>query len=192
MDLLKPCPVPHPHSAPKNLHCPPALARASAVTLLSALLLTACASSQNPAPADFAAAANLPGVPPPVVQKIQNSQPLTFPDLLALTRSRVPASIIEGYLHHIEQAPALTSPELEELARAGAPRQLLSFLAHPAGFFGPPIAPLPPPGAARREYLNTPAAQARQPFASTLPAVDYWYNSAYEESLYSPFNLDGD
>lgn len=42
------------------------------------------------------------------------------------------------------------------------------------------------------EEDNSPLYQDEQPFAYNAPAVDYWYNSAYEESLYSPFAFDGD
>jgi len=42
------------------------------------------------------------------------------------------------------------------------------------------------------EENNSPLYQDEQPFAYNAPAVDYWYNSAYEESLYSPFAFDGD
>lgn len=42
------------------------------------------------------------------------------------------------------------------------------------------------------EEDNSPLYQDEQPFAYNAPEVDYWYNSAYEESLYSPFSFNGD
>lgn len=42
------------------------------------------------------------------------------------------------------------------------------------------------------EENNSQLAQDQQPFAYNAPEVDYWYNSGYEESLYSPFAFDGD
>ena len=40
------------------------------------------------------------------------------------------------------------------------------------------------------EYYNSPYYQDKQPFAYNAPAIDDWYDSGYEESLYSPFSFD--
>ncbi len=39
-------------------------------------------------------------------------------------------------------------------------------------------------------YLNTPQYQREAPFAKNPPAVDFMYNSAFDESLYSPFSFN--
>jgi len=48
----------------------------------------------------------------------------------------------------------------------------------------------PGPGDARRAYYNTPQYQQEQPFAYDEPIVDDFYDSSYEESLYSPFSFN--
>jgi hypothetical protein len=45
-------------------------------------------------------------------------------------------------------------------------------------------------GIQKAEYYNSPSYQVRQPFAYNAPAIDDWYDSGYEESLYSPFSFD--
>lgn len=48
----------------------------------------------------------------------------------------------------------------------------------------------PGPGDARRAYYNTRQYQQEQPFAYNEPWVDDFYDSSYEESLYSPFSFN--
>ncbi|MCX7868457.1 MAG: hypothetical protein N2322_00760 [Terrimicrobiaceae bacterium] len=48
----------------------------------------------------------------------------------------------------------------------------------------------PGPGDARRAYYNTRQYQQEQPFAYSEPWVDDFYDSSYEESLYSPFSFN--
>ena len=45
-------------------------------------------------------------------------------------------------------------------------------------------------GEARRAYYNTPGYQDQQPFAYNEPIADGFYDSGYEESLYSPFSFN--
>jgi hypothetical protein len=47
-----------------------------------------------------------------------------------------------------------------------------------------------PTGEARRAYYNTPSYQAQQPFADNTPLISTFYDSGYEESVYSPFSFN--
>jgi hypothetical protein len=40
------------------------------------------------------------------------------------------------------------------------------------------------------QYTNSPRYQDEQPFAYNEPAIDGFYDSGYEESLYSPFSFN--
>jgi hypothetical protein len=48
----------------------------------------------------------------------------------------------------------------------------------------------PGPGDAQRAYYNTGSYQDEQPFAYNEPVVSDFYDSSYEESLYSPFSFN--
>lgn len=45
-------------------------------------------------------------------------------------------------------------------------------------------------GEPKPEALDTPGYQDEQPFAYNEPAIDGFYDSGYEESLYSPFSYN--
>lgn len=45
-------------------------------------------------------------------------------------------------------------------------------------------------GEARRADLDTPSYQAQQPFADNPPPISTFYDSSYEESIYSPFSFN--
>lgn len=45
-------------------------------------------------------------------------------------------------------------------------------------------------GEARRANLDTPSYQAQQPFADNPAPISTFYDSSYEESMYSPFSFN--
>ena len=74
----------------------------------------------------------------------------------------------------------------------GATPQLLNYLSETQGFYGYNTT-----ASAQRikkkqkdAYYRDSAYQNEQPFAYNQPVVDGWYDSAYEESLYSPFSMN--
>ncbi|MFZ4682165.1 MAG: hypothetical protein ACOYMS_06665, partial [Terrimicrobiaceae bacterium] len=85
-----------------------------------------------------------------------------------------------------------TYGQLQSLKAAGATPQLLNYLSETQGFYGvnTPKQKARLSGEQKRAYYNTPGYQDQQPFAYNQPEIDDWYDSGYEESLYSPFSFN--
>ncbi len=127
--------------------------------------------------------------------KVSNAKKLGFDDILNLVSKGVPAHIVESYLQSTQAVYRFSPTQLASLKNAGAAPQLLNYLAETGGFYAPSqdqASGNTPRGEQKARYLNSPLYQDEQPFAYNAPEVDYWYNSAYEESLYSPFSFDAD
>lgn len=127
--------------------------------------------------------------------KVSNAQKLNFDDIRNLVSKGVPAHIVESYLQSTQAGYRFSPSQLDTLKSLGAAPQLLNYLGETGGFYAPSQATADAPannGEQRARYLHSPLYQDEQPFAYNAPAVDYWYNSAYEESLYSPFSFDAD
>lgn len=45
-------------------------------------------------------------------------------------------------------------------------------------------------GEGRRAYMDTPSYQDQQPFAANPSPISTFYDSSYEESIYSPFSFN--
>ena len=116
---------------------------------------------------------------------------LDFFDIRNLVNSSVPDDKIIAYLNSTRQVCNFSSSEISALKSSGADAQLLAFLSDTRGFYGQAPAPQSPtaprsPG----ERTNSRLYQDEQPFANNEPAIDGFYNSGYEESLYSPFSFN--
>lgn len=161
--------------------------------LLALGFLAACASGPAVNPSLTAAVAQA-GVSGPTLAKMQSARALDFSDILLLVEKQVPTHIVESYLQSTESVYQFSPAQMTELRNAGASSQLLSYLSHTGGFYAAPSSSSSSgmSGAAERQATNSPLNQDQQPFAYNAPVVDYWYNSGYEESLYSPFSFDGD
>lgn len=132
------------------------------------------------------------GVGPATIVKMQNGDGLDYGDILDLVKRGVPTNTIIGYLQSTGRVYNFGPVQLKALAQAGAPPQLVNYLQETQGFYG--RAPAAHRGPAGNQpagaYYNSPLYQDEQPFAYNQPMVDDWYDSAYEESLYSPFSYN--
>lgn len=157
----------------------------------SALLLAACSSGPQVNPSVLSAATSR-GVAQSTEQKMSNARPLDLSDLENLVSKGVPSETITAYLTSIRQSFRFTPDQLAALQADGADQELLAYLRESVGFYNTPSSnrhanrPLSPAG----QYTNSRGYQDEQPFAYNEPAIDGFYNSAYEESLYSPFSFN--
>jgi hypothetical protein len=158
---------------------------------LGAVALAGCASGPTVDP-QITAAVSAHGVNSATYNKIYNGDGLDYGDILNLVVKKVPTRVIVGYLQSTEKVYNLTYSQLANLKSAGATPQLLNFLSETQGFYGYHTT-----ASAQRqkqhqkdEYYRDSAYQNEQPFAYDEPAVDGWYDSGYEESLYSPFSMN--
>ena len=156
-----------------------------------AFLLVACSSGPQVNSAVLSAATSR-GVAQSTEQKMSNARSLDLDDLENLVSKGVPSQTIIAYLTSIRQSFRLSPEQLAELQSDGADQQLLAYLRESPDFYNSSSAPRTaghsqePAG----QYTNSRGYQNEQPFAYNEPAIDGFYNSAYEESLYSPFSFN--
>lgn len=153
--------------------------------------LAACASPQRVDPA-ITATLTAKGVRSSTQQKMNAGQVLGYDDIQGLVQKDVPATTIVAYLNSTRKAYDFTYAQLQSLKRAGATPQLLNFLTETQGFYGhtSPAQTARLKGEQKRAYFNSRHYQDQQPFAYNPPVIDDWYDSGYEESVYSPFSFN--
>lgn len=155
-----------------------------------AIILSACSSTSQVNPAVLSAATTR-GVASSTTSKMSSGSKLDASDIRNLVTSNVPDETIIAYLNSTREVCNFSASEMSSLKAAGADAQLLSFLSNTQGFYG--RRPVPPNGPAMHpsgEVTNSRGYQNEQPFAYNEPAIDGFYNSGYEESLYSPFSFN--
>lgn len=132
------------------------------------------------------------GVGGQTYEKVYYGRALDYNDIVTLVRAGVPGHIIISYLQSTEKVYNLTPSQKAGLRAAGAPPKVLAYLDETQGLYGY----VPPQAASRTanqqadEYYNSPLYQDEQPFGYNEPIIDDFYNSSYEESLYSPFSMN--
>jgi hypothetical protein len=161
------------------------------VVVLSVLLAVGCATGPQTDPA-VTAAVNSRGVNSGTSLKMSSGQVLDYGDILNLVQRDVPTPIITSYLQSTRKVYNFSYGQLASLKAAGATPDLLNYLTETQGFYGnnSPKQKARTLKEQKDEYYNSPLYQDEQPFAYDPPAIDDWYNSGYEESLYSPFSFN--
>jgi hypothetical protein len=157
----------------------------------SVLLLAACSSGPQVNSAVLSAATSR-GVAQSTEEKMSNARPLNLGDLENLVSKGVPSPTIIAYLTSIRQTFRYSAEQLADLQSDGADPQLLAFLRETGGFYNSssPARTASHSQEPAGQYTNSRGYQNEQPFAYNEPAVDGFYDSAYEESLYSPFSFN--
>lgn len=160
-------------------------------TAVISLCLGACSSGPQVDPAVVSAASSR-GVSASTCGKMSGARPLDYGDIVNLVSKGVPAPTIIGYLNSTRKAYDFSYSQLAGLKSSGATPQLLNYLTETQGFYGnnSPKQKARVAKMQRDQYYNTPNYQNRQPFAYNQPIIDDWYDSSYEESLYSPFSFN--
>ncbi len=166
------------------------IARLSALALAVALFAS-CASTPQVDPA-IATALSSRGVDQGTYIKVTQGRVLDYTDISNLVAKGVPSNIIVAYLQSTRKAYNFSYGELQTLKSEGATAQLLNYLTETQGFYGnnTPKQTARLSGEQKRAYYNSRYYQDQQPFAYNYPEVDDWYDSGYEESLYSPFSFN--
>ncbi len=156
-----------------------------------ALLVAACASSPQVSPA-LTASLSSHGVSQATTDKIAGGRVLDYSDIMNLVQSGVPSNTVVSYLQSTRKVYDFSYSQLQGLKSAGASPQVLNYLTETQGFYGvnTPAQKQRLSGEQKRAYFNSPNYQNQQPFAYNEPVVDDFYDSSYEESLYSPFSFN--
>lgn len=158
------------------------------------MFLSSCASTGPQTNPTVTSAVTAAGVNQATTQKVVDGQPLEYSDIYNLVSKDVPSNIIVGYLTSTRKIYNLSFSQLQNLRSAGASSQLLNYLSETQGFYGTSTpaqtALTKKTGEAKRAYMNSRTYQDQAPFGYNEPIVDGWYDSAYSESLYSPFSFN--
>lgn len=158
---------------------------------IAVLGIVACSSTPQVNP-QLAAAITAKNVNPGTLAKINEGAALDYADITNLVTAGVPTQTILNYLQSTQKAYDFSYSQLQALKSAGGTDQLVNYLSETEGFYGKHTptqvasAPREQPG----ENTNSPLYQDEQPFAYNQPIIDDWYDSGYEESLYSPFSMN--
>ena len=157
-----------------------------------AVFVVGCASSGPQVDPAVTAAATARGVNPGTVLKMSNARVLDYDDIVNLVSKGVSSNTIVAYLNSTRKVYDFSYAQLAGLKSAGATPQLLNYLTETQGFYGnnSPRQKARVAKMQKDQYYNSPYYQDKQPFAYNAPAIDDWYDSGYEESLYSPFSFN--
>lgn len=155
------------------------------------LVIVGCASGPQVDPAIMSAVTSR-GVNSGTVLKMNTGRVLDYQDIDNLVSKGVPANIIVGYLNSTRAVYNFSYSQLAGLKADGASPQVLNYLSETQGFYGnnSPKQKARVAKMQKDQYYNSPYYQDEQPFAYNAPAIDDWYDSGYEESLYSPFSFN--
>jgi len=158
--------------------------------LLAAIALSGCASGPEVDP-QITTALSAQHVGAGTCQKVYGGRPLDYADIMDMVQHDVPPHIIVGYLQSTEKVYNFTPAQLSGLRNAGAAPQVTNYLGETGGFYGhnPPAHASVSAAQQADAYYNDPSQQAGQPFGYNEPIIDDFYDSGYEESLYSPFSM---
>jgi len=161
------------------------------VLAVPVLFLVSCASTPQVDPA-MAAALSSRSVNQGTYIKVTQGRVLDYTDILNMVQQGVPANVIVSYLQSTRKVYNFSYGQLQSLKAAGATPQLLNYLTETQGFYGnnTPQQKARLAGEQKRAYFHSQGYQNQAPFAYNEPEVDDWYDSSYEESLYSPFSFN--
>jgi hypothetical protein len=161
------------------------------LAIVAAVTLAGCASGPQVDP-QVTAAVSAHNVNTATYTKIYNARPLDYTDIQNLVVKKVPTQIVVDYLQSTEKVYNLTYSQLANLKAAGATPQLLNYLSETQGFYGYNTTASAEATKKKQKdaYYRDSAYQNEQPFAYNQPVIDDFYDSGYEESLYSPFSMN--
>jgi hypothetical protein len=96
-----------------------------------------------------------------------------------------------SYLQSTRKAYNLSNADIASLRAAGTPAPVIDYMRRSYGFFGqgPNAVDQSHPYFSAENY-NRYGGNVNAPFAYAPPQADTFFNSGYEEGLYSPFSFD--
>lgn len=129
------------------------------------------------------------GVPQETVFKVRDGMPLSVADVAASAKAGVPGPGLVSYMQSTRKAYNLSNADLGVLRAAGTPAPVINYMQRSYGYYGkgPNAVDQSHPYFAGENY-NRYGGAIKAPFAYAPPQVDTFFDSGYEESLYSPFS----
>ncbi|MFZ4484531.1 MAG: hypothetical protein ACOYOL_11185 [Chthoniobacterales bacterium] len=126
------------------------------------------------------------GVSSVTVFKVREGLPLTVDQVAECVKKGVPGPGLVSYLQSTRKAYQLSRADVTKLRAAGASDPLLNYMQRSAEYYttGPKAV------SQKHPYFNEERNNLEAPFAYAPPMADTFFNSSYEENLYSPFSFD--
>lgn len=107
----------------------------SLAVLLSAVLLSSCASLTQRTPPPLVQKLEQSGVDSGALAKIKAGRVLSYADILGLVKAKIPDQAIVPYLKSTKAPYKLTDNQLVGLLNAGAGSELVNYLGKSVGFY---------------------------------------------------------
>lgn len=124
------------------------------------------------------------GVSQATLFKVRNGLPLTVGQVAEAASKGVPGPGLVSYMQSTRKAYNLSNADIARLRAAGTPAPVINYMQRSYGYFtkGPKAVNQNHP------YFSDERYQLEAPFAYEPPIADTFFNSAYEDDLYSPFS----
>jgi hypothetical protein len=160
------------------------------VLCLALLALAGCATTSQVDP-KILAEFTKPGIPQETSFKVREGLPLSVADVAASAQAGVPGPGLVSYMQSTRKAYNLSNADLARLRAAGTPAPVITYMRRSYDFYGkgPNAVDQSHPYFSAENY-NRYGGNVNAPFAYAPPQADTFFNSAYEDNLYSPFSFD--
>ena len=158
--------------------------------LLAALALAGCATTSQVDP-KILGEFSKPGVPAATTLKVREGLPLSVADVAASARAGVPGPGLVSYMQSTRKAYNRSNADLAALRAAGTPAPVINYMGRSYEFYGkgPKAVDQSHPYFSGENYSRY-GGNVNAPFAYEPPAIDTFFDSSYEENLYSPFSFN--
>lgn len=156
------------------------------VILLLAVALAGCATNDSSVDPKIVNEFSSRGVSAVTVSKVREGLPLSVPQVAEAAQKGVPGPGLVSYMQSTRKAYNLSNADLQTLRAAGTPSPVIDYMRRSYRDYtkGPKAVPQNHP------YYTDDRYNLEAPFAYAPPEVDTFFNSGYEESLYSPFSQE--
>lgn len=126
------------------------------------------------------------GVSPETVFKVRNGMPLSVGQVAEAAKKGVPGPGLVSYMESTRKAYNLSNSDVSQLKAAGAPQPVINYMLRSYDYYtkGPKAVPQ------THRYFTDDRNVIEAPFAYAPPQADTFFNSAYEDNLYSPFSYN--
>lgn len=124
------------------------------------------------------------GVSEATILKVRTGCPLSVSQVAEAAQKGVPGPGLVSYMESTRKAYNLSNADIATLRKAGTPAPVINYMQRSYGYFtkGPKAVNQKHP------YFTDDRNVLEAPFAYAPPQVDTFFNSAYEDNLYSPFS----
>jgi hypothetical protein len=160
------------------------------VLFLALLALAGCATTSQVDPKILGEFSNR-GVSPETVFKVREGLPLSVSEVAQCAEKGVPGPGLVSYLQSTRKAYNLSNADIAELRAAGTPAPVIGYMRRSYDFYGkgPNAVDQSHPYFSGENY-NRYGGNVNAPFAYVPPAIDTFFDSSYEDNLYSPFSFN--